>query len=135
MRSFEELKNIPSFAGIYAFKGAYDMKKEYCYVGMTYNLKQRVSQYLIKLDSNITGSSTISLNPDKIFECYWWIHDKFEDKRLRSIAEQIAFDLLKPTLRIRRYSVEEKVENVFKQEMIDLFKGIPSGYVLCGTVH
>ena len=129
MRSFEEIKNIPSFPGIYAFKGAYDRREEYSYVGMTNNLKERVSQHLIKKDSSIvTGSSTISLNPDKICECHWWIHKKFEDKRLRSIAEQIAFDLLKPTLRSRGHSVEDKVENVFKQEMIDLFKGIPSGY-------
>ena len=66
MRSFEEIKNIPSFPGIYAFKGAYDRREEYSYVGMTNNLKERVSLHLIKKDSSIvTGSSTISINQIK----------------------------------------------------------------------
>ena len=131
MRSFDELKSLPSFPGVYAFKGLNDRKDEYSYVGMTGNLKERVSQHLIKRDSSVvTGASAVALNPDKISECHWWVHEKFEDRDNLSAGEIIAFEILKPTLRSRGSSIKQEIEKGFKAEMVALFEGVPSGYAI-----
>ena len=73
MRSFNELRHLPQFSGIYAFKGINDRSGMYSYIGMASQLRDRVSQHLIRRDSSVTtGASTVALNPDKISECHWW---------------------------------------------------------------
>ena len=50
-----------------------------------------MSQHLLKRDSSVaTGASAISLNPDKIAECHWWIHESFGAREYLEAAELIA---------------------------------------------
>ena len=135
MRSFKELKHLPQFSGIYAFKGINDRSGMYSYIGMASQLRDRVSQHLIRRDSSVTtGASTVVLNPDKISECHWWVHDSFNDKIYLEAAELIAFNKFNPTLTSRgTVSNQAKVissETKFKDEMDLLFDNIPSGYAV-----
>ena len=52
MRSFNELRHLPQFSGIYAFKGINDRSGMYSYIGMASQLRDRVSQHLIRRDSS-----------------------------------------------------------------------------------
>ena len=80
-RSFDELKHLPQFPGIYGFKASHDNQGAYIYIGFSSKLRERVSQHLLKRDSSVAAdASAISLNPDKIVECHWWVHETF-DKR------------------------------------------------------
>ena len=67
MRSFDEIKHLPQFPGIYGFKGPNDIKDNYSYIGLSNKLRERVSQHLLKRESSVaTVATAISLNPDKI---------------------------------------------------------------------
>ena len=81
MRSFDEIKHLPQFPGIYGFKWPNDIQNNYSYIGLSNKLRERVWQHLLKRDSSVaTGASAISLNPDKIAECHWWIHASFDER-------------------------------------------------------
>ena len=45
MRSFDEIKHLPQFPGIYGFKGPNDIKDNYSYIGLSNKLRERVSQH------------------------------------------------------------------------------------------
>ena len=94
MRSFDEIKHLPQFPGIYGFKGPNDNQGDYSYIGLSKKLRERVSQHLLKRDSSVaTGASAISLSPDKIAECHWWIHGTFGERQYLEAAELIAFEI------------------------------------------
>ena len=58
-----------------------------------------MSQHLLKRDSSVTtGASAISLNPDKIAECHWWLHESFGTREYLEAAELIAFERFNLTL-------------------------------------
>ena len=135
MRSYKELRHLPQFSGIYAFKGINDRSGMYSYIGMASQLRDRVSQHLIRRDSSVTtGASTVALNPDKISECHWWVHDSFTDKGYLEAAELIAFNKFNPTLTSRgsvsNQAKEISSETNFKDDMDSLFDNIPSGYAI-----
>ena len=134
MRSFDEIKHLPQFPGIYGFKGPNDIQDNYSYIGISNKLRERVSQHLLKRDSSVsTGASTISLNPDKIAECHWWIHETFGNRETLEAAELIAFERFNPTL-VSRCSPSTKALDISNNEdsikqMEKLFSNVPSGYI------
>jgi hypothetical protein len=85
-------------------------------------------------DSSVTtGTLAVTLNPDHVHTCTWWIHPSFVDKSGREAAELIAFDILSPTLRSRARPVAESItlsqDCAFVGEMRTLFNSSPSGSV------
>ena len=134
MRSFDEIKHLPQFPGIYGFKGPNDIQGAYSYIGLSNKLRERVSQHLLKRDSSVsTGASAISLNPDKISECHWWIHESFGEREYLEAAELIAFERFNPTL-VSRGSPSTKALDIsnnedFIKQMEKLFSNVPSGYI------
>ena len=90
MRSFDEIKHLPQFPGIYGFKRSNNIQDNYSYNGLSNKLRESLSQHLLKSDSSVTtGTSAISLNPDKIAECHWWIHKSFGTREYLEAAELI----------------------------------------------
>ena len=135
IRSFDEIKHLPQFSGIYAFKGPNDNQGAYSYVGLSNKLRDRVSQHLLRRDSSVaSGASAISLNPDKIAECHWWIHETFGSRENLEAAELIAFEIFNPTLVSRGSSSSDALEISrdleFREQMEDLFSNTPSGYAV-----
>ena len=134
MRSFDEIKHLPQFPGIYGFKGPNDTQDNYSYIGLSNKLRERVSQHLLKRDSSVaTGASAISLNPDKIAECHWWILETFGNRETLEAAELIAFERFNPTL-VSRGSPSTKALDIsnnedFIKQMEKLFSNVPSGYI------
>ena len=135
IRSFDEIKHLPQFPGIYAFKGPNDNHGAYSYVGLSNKPRDRVSQHLLRRDSSVaTGASAISLNPDKIAECHWWIHETFGSGEHLEAAELIAFEIFNPTLVSKGSSSSAALEISrdleFREQMEDLFSNTPSGYAV-----
>ena len=134
MRSFDEIKHLPQFPGIYGFKRPNNIQDNYSYIGLSNKLRESVSQHLLKRDSSVaTGASAISLNPDKIAECHWWIHESFGAREYLEAAELIAFERFNPTL-VSRGSPSTKALDIsnnedFKKQMEKLFSNVPSGYI------
>ena len=134
-RSFDEIKHLPQFPGIYAFKGPNGNHGAYSYVGLSNKLRDRVSQHLLRRDSSVaTGASAISLNPDKISECHWWVHATFSRREHLEAAELIALEIFNPTLVSRGSSSSAALEISrdleFREQMEDLFSSTPSGYAV-----
>ena len=134
MRSFDEIKHLPQFSGISGFKSPNNIQDNYSYIGLSNKLRESVSQHLLKRDSSVaTGASAISLNPDKIAECHWWIHESFGTREYLEAAELIAFERFNPTL-VSRGSPSTKALDIsnnedFKKQMEKLFSNVPSGYI------
>ena len=134
-RSFDEIKHLPQFPGIYGFKGPNDNQGDYSYIGLSNKLRERVSQHLLKRDSSVaTGASAISLNPDKIAECHWWIHETFGEREYLEAAELIAFEIFNPTLVSRgspsSSALQISKDEEFRKQMEELFSNVPSGYII-----
>ena len=134
-RSFDEIKHLPQFPGIYGFKGPNDTQGAYSYIGLSSKLRERVSQHLLKRDSSVaTGASAISLNPDKIAECHWWIHETFVEREYLEAAELIAFEIFNLALVSRgspsSSSLEISKDEDFRKQMEELFSNVPSGYII-----
>ena len=134
MRSFDEIKHLPQFPGIYGFKRLNNIQDNYSYIGLSNKLRERVSQHLLKRESSVaTVATAISLNPDKIAECHWWIHESFGAREYLEAAELIAFERFNPTL-VSRGSPSTKALDIsnnedFKKQMEKLFSNVPSGYI------
>ena len=134
MRSFDEVKHLPQLPGINGFKRPNNIQDNYSYIGLSNKLRESVSQHLLKRDSNVTtGASAISLNPDKIAECHWWIHESFGTREYLEAAELIAFERFNLTLVSRvtpsARSLEISNDEGFKKQMDKLFLNVPSGYI------
>lgn len=134
MRSFDEVKHQPQFPSIYGFKRPNYIQDNYSYIGLSNKLRERVSQHLLKRESSVaTVATAISLNPDKIAECHWWIHESFGAREYLEAAELIAFERFNPTL-VSRGSPSTKALDIsnnedFKKQMEKLFSNVPSGYI------
>ena len=134
MRSFDEVKHLPQLPGINGFKRPNNIQDNYSYIGLSNKLRESVSQPLFKRDSSVaTGASAISLNPDKIAECHWWIHESFGTREYLEAAELIAFERFNFTLVSRltpsTRALEIPNDEVFKKQMDKLFSNVPSGYI------
>ena len=80
-----------------------------------------------------TNTSAVVLNVDYITEVMWWEHPDFEKRYILEAAELVAFDVLDPALRSRG-GIQEKSKRhyedaVFRDEMIALFSGEPTGFL------
>ena len=134
-RSFYEIKHLPQFPGIYAFKGPNDNHGIYSYLGLSNKLRDRVSQHLLRGDSSVaTWANAISLNPDKTAECHWWVHETFSRREHLEAAELIAFEIFNPTL-VSKESLSSPALEIsrdleFREQMEDLFSNTPSGYAV-----
>lgn len=108
------------------------------YVGMATNIRQRLVKHLVERNSSVvTGTSPVSLNPDKVSEVRWWVHKDF-DKYLRE-AELVAFEVLQPVLQSRQ-TKSPPVEYVasqkpFASRMRRVFIGSPSGKIKIPSFH
>jgi hypothetical protein len=65
--------------------------RQFRYVGIGSNLRQRITQHLIRRDSSVTtGVTAVSLNPDLVSDVLWWEADEFSDPIALEAAERIA---------------------------------------------
>ncbi|MCY3741575.1 MAG: GIY-YIG nuclease family protein [Candidatus Poribacteria bacterium] len=103
--------SIPKKPGIYAI---YDQSKKLVYVGHGKDLRNRITNHIIRQDSSVTtGASATVLNPEKISHIRWWLHEEFADEDRRKAAEFIASKVLNPVLRSRS-NVEKKAKTILK---------------------
>ena len=134
MRSFDEINYLPQFPGIYGFKRPNNVQDNYSYIGLSNKLREIVSQHLLKRDSSVaTCASAILLNPVKIAECHWWIHESFGTREYLEAAELIVFERFNLTLVSRltpsTRALEIPNDEVFKKQMDKLFSNVPSNYI------
>lgn len=102
MRDFSSISSLPRTPAVYALESGISRHKYNVYVGIAGSLRDRVRQHLILQDSSITtGQSAATLNIAHISSIRWWEHPNFSDRAHLEAAEQIAFDILNPTLRSR----------------------------------
>jgi hypothetical protein len=118
--------------GIYALCAGRGKALYVAYVGKTKNLRQRIVKHLVEHNSSVvTGASAVSLNPDKVSEVHWWVHEDF-DKYLQE-AELVAFEVLQPVLRSRQKKSPpaEQIasQKPFASRMRKVFTGSPSGRI------
>ena len=109
------------------------------YVGLASNLRQRLTQHLIRRDSSVvTGVSAVSLNPDLITEVRWWEHPDFVQQEILEAAELVAFDVLEPALRSRG-GITDRAKQIyqdeaFQEQMRLVFLGDPAGSLILPTL-
>ena len=105
------------------------------YVGIGGDLRERVSQHLVKRDSSIaTGTTAVGLNPDHVREIEWWQHDDFDQRERLEAAELVAFSVFDHALRsrgsVRATAAALAEEPGFVAEMERLFAGPPAGHLV-----
>lgn len=136
LRSY--FSDVPKCAGIYALCAGRGKAMYVAYVGTAKNIKQRIVQHLLRRDSSIvTGTSAVSLNPDKVSEVRWWVNKEFDG--FMQEAELVAFEVLQPVLRSRQkksppvhYIASKKS---FANRMLKIFTSSPSGRIEMPTFH
>lgn len=136
LRSY--FSDAPKSPGIYALCAGRGKSMYVAYVGMASNLRQRLVHHLVERDSSVvTGASAVSLNPDKVSEVRWWVHEDF-DKYLQE-AELVAFEVLQPVLRSRQTKSPPvqfiASQNPFAKRMCKVFSGSPSGRIKIPSFH
>ena len=134
MRDFSAIYNLPNTPAVYAFYSGGRGPQYVAYVGIAGKLKQRIVQHLIRRDSSVaTGTSAVSLNPDQLTRMEWWEYPSFDKTVNLKAAEMVAFDILQPALRSRGRNDsagrEVMAQASFRESMVALFKGQPSGAV------
>ena len=128
------LENVPSDPAVYALIGGRGKSRNIAYVGIADDLKRRLGQHIEKRNSSITtGASIVSIDPEKITQIIWWVHPSFADRGQLEAAEEIAFEVLEPTVRSRG-NVTERARKIvldekFSNEMRSFFKNRPSGQI------
>jgi hypothetical protein len=132
MKIAKSISDLPLKPAVYALYGGTGRSTYVAYVGVTGNLKNRITQHLIRRDSSITsGTSAATLNPDFVTEVRWWRTGKFSKTVFREAAEIVALRVLDPTLRSRGLSTGDAsklaINPEFQTEMEVLFGGPPEG--------
>lgn len=138
MRASTSFLDLPQRPGVYALFGGRGSGRHIAYVGIGSKVRTRVQQHLVRRNSSVTtGESVVSLNPDLVTEVHWWCHDEFNHPGALEAAEQVAFEVLEPTLRSRgRLTGESQAYLVragFHERMSDLFRGEPYGRLVVST--
>ena len=139
MRDFSTLNDLPTVPVVYALCSGNWRSKHIAYIGIASVLRRRVRQHLLKRSSSVsTGASAVSLMPEHVTEIWWWEHPGFSVDAALKAAEQIASDLLNPTLRSRA-----KLENTasqmlrnkrFRKGLERLFSDDPTGKIKFPTL-
>jgi hypothetical protein len=95
-----DIAALPRVPALYVMLGG--SPRFAAYVGIGGDLRERVSQHLVKRDSSVvTGTTAVGLNPDHVREVDWWEHEGFSDRERLEAAELVAFDVFDPALRSR----------------------------------
>jgi hypothetical protein len=134
--SFAEL---PTYPAIYAFYGGSGAGLYVAYVGIADTLRRRVSEHLVRRDTNLTvETSAVVLSPDYVTEVRWWTHDKFAERPYLDAAEAVALKTLDPQMRVAS-PLSEKARRIhyratFRREMSVLFRGEASGFLKVPTL-
>ena len=139
MRDFSPLNDLPMVPAVYALCSGTKRSKHIAYIGIAGVLKRRVRQHLLQRNSSVsTGASAVSLIPEHVTEIRWWEHKAFSVDAVLKAAEQIASELLNPTLRTRGKldNAAEKMtrNNRFRKGMELLFSGEPTGTIQFPTL-
>jgi hypothetical protein len=125
-----DIGSLPRVPAVYVMYGG--SPRWAAYVGIGGDLRERISQHLIKRDSSIvTGTSAVGLNPDHVREIEWWEHEDFGQRERLEAAELVAFSFFDPALRsrgrVRTASSALVDEDEFVDQVTRLFRGPPSG--------
>jgi hypothetical protein len=134
MKDFSPIYRLPNVPAVYAFYSGGRGPQYVAYVGIAGKLKQRIVQHLIRRDSSVaTGTSAVSLNPDQLTRMEWWEHPTFDRTVNLKAAEMVAFEVLQPALRSRgrddKAGKDRYDDPKFKEAMVALFKGKPTGAI------
>jgi hypothetical protein len=117
VKRIESVSGLPSVQAVYAMYGGQGRSLYVAYVGLASNLRQRLTQHLIRRDSSVmTGVSAVSLNPDLITEVRWWEHPDFARQEILEADELVAFDVLEPALRSRG-GITDRAKQIYKEEV------------------
>lgn len=136
LRSY--FRDAPKSPGIYALYAGRDKAMYVAYIGMAGNIRQRLVKHLVERNSSVvTGASAVSLNPDKVSEVRWWVHEDFKEY-LRE-AELVAFEVLQPVLQSRQTKSPPAqfiaTQKPFAKRMRKVFTGPPSGRIQIPSFH
>jgi hypothetical protein len=139
LRNVTSVVELPSVPAVYAMFGGQGRNLYVAYVGLASNLRQRLTQHLIRRDSSVvTGVSAVSLNPDLITDVRWWEHPDFARQEILEAAELVAFDVLEPALRSRGGITDRAIQiyqdEVFREQMRILLVGDPAGSLVLPTL-
>ena len=134
MRDFSLISKLPPVPAVYALYGVTGQRTYVAYVGKSTNLKDRIEQHFIRRDSSVTtGVSAASLNPNRIAEIRWWRSDDFSGAAALEAAEEIAFQVLNPTLRSRGQTTQRARtlldDPEFRGTMSAVFDKEPAGKI------
>ena len=131
--------DLPTAPAVYAFYGGSGAGTYVAYVGTADSLRRRVSEHLVKRDTDLTAdTSAFVLKPDYITEVRWWTHERFSDRANLDAAEAVALTALNPAMRTAN-PLSEKARRIhyraaFRKEMASLFRGESSGYLKVPTL-
>ncbi len=134
MRDFTPLNDLPMVPAVYALCSGTKRSKHIAYIGIASVLRRRVRQHLLQRNSSVyTGTSAVALMPEHVTEIWWWEHKAFSVEAVLKAAEQIASELLNPTLRTRgnlENNADKMLRNKrFRKGMQLLFTGEPTGTI------
>lgn len=139
MRDFSPLNDLPMVPAVYALCSGTKRSKHIAYIGIASVLRRRVRQHLLQGNSGVsTGTSAVLLMPEHVSEIWWWEHKAFSVDAVLKAAEQIASELLNPTLRTRG-TIENATDKMlrnkrFRKGMELLFSGKPTGTIQFPTL-
>ncbi len=93
MTELAAISDLPSQPAVYALYGGRGRGLHVAYVGSARDLRNRVTQHLIRRDSSITTGVTVAmLNADHVTQVRWWEHPSFADETHLLAAELLAFE-------------------------------------------
>jgi excinuclease UvrABC nuclease subunit len=96
MEALTKISQLPNVPAIYAMYGGED-RRYVAYVGIGDNLRQRITQHLVNVNSSATtATGAVRLHPDHLTAVVWWEHASFADRVGLQAAELVAFDVLEP---------------------------------------
>lgn len=139
MHTSSSFSDLPQAPGVYALFGGRGSGRHVAYVGIGSKVRTRVHQHLVLRNSSVTtGQSVVSLDPELVSEVCWWCRARFEEPGALEAAEQVAFDVLRPTLRSRGRLKGEAEKHLgsasFRRTMVKVFEGEPDGRLLVPTI-
>lgn len=135
MITTQSISDLPAKPAVYALYGGAGRSSYVAYVGITGNLKNRITQHLVRRDSSVTtGTSAATLHADLITEVRWWRKGLGQGKISREAAEIIALEVLDPALRSRGRTrgdaLKRARDRAFRARMEELFDGEPEGRLI-----
>ena len=140
VEKIDSFSDLPNYPAVYVMYGGRGRGSHVAYVGITKVLRNRIIEHLVKRDRSVaTGTTAVVLNPEYVTEVKWWERPKFSDKEYRQAAELVAFDVFEPSLKsraqIKKESKQLYEDEKFREEMLALFSGEPTGHITILTLQ